>query len=227
MDRPPERCRPAGPAPRRPRHPGSRSIESSRDLDLRRQYGQHVRSPSLAESGSGAGAHPFLSTTRARVGTKPQGPGRLRRNACAPARGTIEVIRSAPEAPRALAHRRRVDRRMPDVVATRLRQSTGGLMLAPSPSKSAPLRIALVAPPMKAVPPVGYGGTERVVERSPSACMPAATTSRPSRPATRTCPAASSRSATRPSGRRATAATSPASWRWRRMPSGSMPTSST
>ena len=26
-----------------------------------------------------------------------------------------------------------------------------------------PLRIALVAPPMKSVPPVGYGGTERVV----------------------------------------------------------------
>jgi len=37
-------------------------------------------------------------------------------------------------------------------------------MLAPSPSNTAPLRIALVAPPMKAVPPVGYGGTERVVD---------------------------------------------------------------
>nr|MBA3235919.1 glycosyltransferase [Chloroflexota bacterium] len=28
---------------------------------------------------------------------------------------------------------------------------------------TSPLRIALVAPPMKSVPPVGYGGTERVV----------------------------------------------------------------
>jgi glycosyltransferase involved in cell wall biosynthesis len=36
-------------------------------------------------------------------------------------------------------------------------------MHAPSPSDAAPLRIALVAPPMKSVPPVGYGGTERVV----------------------------------------------------------------
>ncbi|MBA3527983.1 MAG: glycosyltransferase family 4 protein [Propionibacteriaceae bacterium] len=34
------------------------------------------------------------------------------------------------------------------------------LQHSPSP---APLRIALVAPPMKAVPPIGYGGTERVV----------------------------------------------------------------
>jgi glycosyltransferase involved in cell wall biosynthesis len=36
-------------------------------------------------------------------------------------------------------------------------------MHAPSPSNQ-PLRIALVAPPMKAVPPDGYGGTERVVD---------------------------------------------------------------
>jgi glycosyltransferase involved in cell wall biosynthesis len=37
-------------------------------------------------------------------------------------------------------------------------------MLSPTPPATDRLRIALVAPPMKAVPPVGYGGTERVVE---------------------------------------------------------------
>jgi glycosyltransferase involved in cell wall biosynthesis len=37
-------------------------------------------------------------------------------------------------------------------------------MLSPTPPTAERLRIALVAPPMKAVPPVGYGGTERVVE---------------------------------------------------------------
>jgi len=37
------------------------------------------------------------------------------------------------------------------------------MMFEPSPTTPDPLRIALVAPPMKAVPPVGYGGTERVV----------------------------------------------------------------
>ena len=35
--------------------------------------------------------------------------------------------------------------------------------MLPDPRSSSALRIALVASPMKAVPPVGYGGTERVV----------------------------------------------------------------
>lgn len=36
-------------------------------------------------------------------------------------------------------------------------------MTDPGKPPSRPLRVALVAPPLKAVPPVGYGGTERVV----------------------------------------------------------------
>jgi len=41
--------------------------------------------------------------------------------------------------------------------------ATDGLGVEKFTTARDPLRIALVAPPMKAIPPDGYGGTERVV----------------------------------------------------------------
>ena len=43
------------------------------------------------------------------------------------------------------------------------------------PAADRPLRIAQVAPPLEAVPPIAYGGTERIVAELVNDCIAAVT----------------------------------------------------